>query len=60
MVKQVGHYILLSTIGKGAFGKVQLARNQQTDEAVAIKILDKAKIKENNMGAQIKKEITIM
>ena len=34
--------------------------NTETNEAVAIKILDKDKIQTRNMGAQIKKEISIM
>jgi serine/threonine protein kinase len=34
--------------------------NTETNEAVAIKILDKDKIQARNMGAQIKKEISIM
>lgn len=34
--------------------------NTETNEAVAIKILDKDKIQSRNMGAQIKKEIAIM
>lgn len=34
--------------------------NTETDERVAIKVLDKEKIQKQNMGAQIKKEISIM
>ena len=60
MVKQVGQYILQEVIGKGSFGKVQLSLNTQKGNKAAIKIIEKAKIKENNMGAQIKKEITVM
>jgi len=33
--------------------------NSETGEQVAIKILDKEKIQQNNMGAQIKKEVSI-
>jgi 5'-AMP-activated protein kinase catalytic alpha subunit len=39
---------------------VKYAVNKETNEAVAIKILDKEKIQKQNMGAQIKKEISIM
>jgi serine/threonine protein kinase len=39
---------------------VKYAVNTETNEAVAIKILDKDKIQTRNMGAQIKKEISIM
>jgi len=39
---------------------VKYAVNVETGEAVAIKVLDKEKIQKQNMGAQIKKEISIM
>jgi len=60
MVKTVGKYDLYGTLGEGAFEKVKYAVNTETNEAVAIKILDKDKIQTRNMGAQIKKEISIM
>ena len=60
MVKTVGNYELYRTLGEGSFGKVKYAVNKETNEAVAIKILDKDKIQKQNMGAQIKKEISIM
>lgn len=60
-MKVVGDYVLLETMKKGEFGKVQLARNvYEENELVAIKILEKSKLKANNIGARIKKEITIM
>lgn len=40
--------------------RVKYAINTETDERVAIKVLDKEKIQKQNMGAQIKKEISIM
>lgn len=60
MVKSVGKYDLYGTLGEGAFGKVKYAINTETNEAVAIKILDKERIQTRNMGPQIKKEISIM
>ena len=60
MVKSVGKYDLYRTLGEGAYGKVKYGVNRDTNEAVAIKILDKEKIQKQNMGAQIKKEILIM
>lgn len=36
------------------------ALNTETQEWVAIKVLDKEKIQKQNMGAQVKKEISIM
>lgn len=60
MVKRVGKYEIGTTLGQGSFGKVKLATNTETKQQVAIKILDKEKIQKQNMGAQIKKEISIM
>lgn len=60
MVKKVGKYEIGKTLGEGTFGKVKYAINTETDERVAIKVLDKEKIQKQNMGAQIKKEISIM
>ena len=60
MVKSVGKYDLYRTLGQGSFGKVKYAVNRETNEACAIKILDKDKIQRKNMGNQIKKEISIM
>lgn len=60
MVKKVGKYELFRTLGEGTFGKVKYAVNTETSEPVAIKVLDKEKIQKQNMGPQIKKEISIM
>ena len=42
------------------FCRVKFAVNKETKENVAIKILDKEKIQQQNMAAQLKKEIGIM
>lgn len=60
MPKRVGKYEIGKTLGEGTFGKVKYAVNSETGEQVAIKILSKAQIQQQNMGSQIKKEITIM
>lgn len=60
MVKRVGKYEIGKTLGEGTFGKVKYAINTETGEKVAIKVLDKEKIQKQNMGNQIKKEISIM
>lgn len=43
-----------------SFCRVKYAVNADTSEPVAIKVLDKEKIQKQNMGPQIKKEISIM
>jgi len=57
-IKRVGKYILGRTLGQGTFGKVKVALDTETDRHVAIKMMDKAKIREARMGAQIKKEVS--
>ena len=44
----------------GCTFRVKHAINVETNEAVAIKVLDKEKIQQQNMGNQIKREISIM
>jgi len=39
--RYIGEYIIGSTLGKGAFGKVKTARNDNTGDVVAIKIIDR-------------------
>ena len=53
-------YEFIKTIGEGTFGKVKLAIHKLTEEQVAIKILEKAKIKNKNDLERIEKEIKYM
>ncbi|XP_077221106.1 CBL-interacting protein kinase 23-like isoform X3 [Tasmannia lanceolata] len=57
---RVGRYELGRTLGEGTFAKVKFARNVETGESVAIKILDKEKILKHKMIGQIKREISTM
>ncbi|KAF5944819.1 hypothetical protein HYC85_018896 [Camellia sinensis] len=57
---RVGRYELGRTLGEGAFAKVKFGRNVETDENVAIKILNKEKILKHDMIGQIKREILTM
>ena len=58
--KTVGKYELGKVLGEGTFGKVQLGTDVETGKQVAVKVLSKAKLQQQNMGSQIKKEISIM
>ncbi|CAN1829672.1 CBL-interacting serine/threonine-protein kinase 23 [Linum perenne] len=49
---RVGRYELGRTLGEGTFAKVKFARNTETGENVAIKILDKDKVLKHKMIAQ--------
>ncbi|TXG73445.1 hypothetical protein EZV62_002024 [Acer yangbiense] len=48
--RRVGKYEVGRTIGEGTFAKVKFARNSETGEPVALKILDKEKV----MGSKTK------
>ena len=56
-IKELDDYIIQTTIGKGTFGKVNLGIHKLTNEAVAIKILEKSKIKTEENLKRINEEI---
>ena len=58
--KKVGNYILSEQIGLGTFSKVTKAIHILTGEQVAVKILDKSKIKDNIDIERISREIEIL
>ncbi|CAD8167657.1 unnamed protein product [Paramecium octaurelia] len=57
---QIEHYIIGKTLGVGAFGKVKLAKHNITNTQVAIKIINKRKMKNSRMGAKIRREIRLL
>ena len=50
---RVGRYELGRTLGEGNFAKVKFARNVETKENVAIKILDKENVLKHKMIGQV-------
>jgi len=58
--KIIDEYIIKETIGKGTFSTVKLGENIKTKQKVAIKILNKDKIKEEEDLVRIKREIKIL
>ncbi|KAJ6747290.1 NON-SPECIFIC SERINE/THREONINE PROTEIN KINASE [Salix koriyanagi] len=60
VARKVGTYEVGRTIGEGNFAKVKFAKNIETGESVAIKILSKSTILKHKMVDQIKREISIM
>lgn len=59
-LKFLGDYVISETIGKGTFSKVKLGINKKTKEKVAIKIIEKANIKEKDDLERVKREIEIL
>ncbi|XP_051142906.1 CBL-interacting protein kinase 32-like [Andrographis paniculata] len=58
--RRVGKYEVGRTIGEGTFAKVRFARDSETGQPVAIKILDKEKVLKHKMAEQIRREISTM
>lgn len=56
----IGHYILGKTIGEGTFGKVKLGTHILTGETVAVKILERERIKEIADVERVAREIHIL
>ncbi|KAJ6679882.1 NON-SPECIFIC SERINE/THREONINE PROTEIN KINASE [Salix purpurea] len=57
---RVGKYELGKTIGEGSFAKVRVAKNVETGDVVAIKILDRDQVLRHKMVEQLKREISTM
>lgn len=59
--RQKGNYLMGNTIGEGAFAKVKVGTHMQTNEKVAIKIIDKKQtFKETEDIIRVQKEINIL
>ena len=58
--KKIGNYIILKTIGSGTFSTVKLGLHLPTQQKVAIKILDKSRIKDESDIRRISREIHIL
>eukprot|EP00262_Sarcandra_glabra_P010937 TRINITY_DN265_c1_g2_i3.p1 TRINITY_DN265_c1_g2~~TRINITY_DN265_c1_g2_i3.p1 ORF type:complete len:444 (-),score=87.71 TRINITY_DN265_c1_g2_i3:337-1668(-) len=54
---RLGKYELGQTLGEGNFGKVKYAKNVETGQGFAVKILEKKKILDFKINEQIKREI---
>lgn len=53
----IGNYLLGDTLGVGTFGKVKIAVHQLTRHKVAVKILNREKIKSLDVVGKIRREI---
>ncbi|KFG62839.1 putative histone kinase SNF1, partial [Toxoplasma gondii RUB] len=59
-MRSMEQYTLGATIGEGTFGKVKLGIHVATQEQVAIKILEKSRIKETEDVERVLREIQIL
>lgn len=56
-IVKIGHYTLGATLGIGTFGKVKIGQHQKTQHKVAVKILNRQKIKSLDVVGKIRREI---
>ena len=56
----INEYSIKGTIGHGSFSKVKLGINKLTEEKVAIKIIDKKKIKIDSERERVQRELNII
>lgn len=54
---KIGHYTLGNTLGTGTFGKVKIGEHQLTKHKVAVKILNRQKIRTLDVVGKIRREI---
>jgi serine/threonine protein kinase len=55
-----GNYDILNDLGEGTFGSVKLGKHSQKGNLVAIKILEKSRIKEQADVERVLREIQIL
>lgn len=56
-IVKIGHYLLGATLGIGTFGKVKIGEHILTKHKVAVKILNRQKIKSLDVVGKIRREI---
>mmetsp|Transcript_31605 Transcript_31605/g.39339 ORF Transcript_31605/g.39339 Transcript_31605/m.39339 type:complete len:157 (+) Transcript_31605:475-945(+) len=58
--RTIGHYVVGRSLGSGTFGKVRIGTHTITGEKVAIKILEKDRIKDKGDVERVTREINIL
>jgi len=59
-LQRIGHYRLGKNLGIGSFAKVRLAEHQLTGHKVAVKILNRNRIRQLEMDEKVRREIKIL
>lgn len=54
---KIGKYVIKETIGSGSFGKVKLAEHEITGHKVAVKILNRGKLRNVDTCSKVKREV---
>ena len=56
----LGQYALGKTLGRGTFGKVKVAVHRHTQQQVAVKVLEKQRIKDAGDVDRVMRELNIL
>src|SRR5690242_20452488 len=57
---RIGRYKIGETLGHGSFGKVKKAKHMLTGVEVAIKIINRSKLKSPEMSDKVRREVQIL
>ena len=57
---KIGNYLIQQTLGEGTFGKVKLGIYLPTNEKVAIKVLEKARMTDKDDQVRVKREFDML
>jgi len=57
MAKTLGQYQVIKTLGEGSFGKVKLAKHSETNQMVALKVINRKLVSNLDMTARVDREI---
>ena len=60
MLKMIGDYECGETLGRGAFGIVRKVKHKDDKREYAVKILDKATLRQEELAVSVAKEILFM
>ena len=60
MITKIGSYTLESEIGKGSFASVKIGRHKITGTSVAIKLIEKSALYDEDLVIRFKREVNIM
>jgi protein-serine/threonine kinase len=56
----LGHYILLQTLGEGEFGKVKLGVHSDYGVEVAIKLIRRGTLEDEQRASKVEREIEVL
>ncbi len=61
--QMINEFLVLRKLGQGSFGTVKLAKNTETNEVVALKVINKSKLRKRRLGItdeELMREVDVM